>query len=130
VSKLALTDTTIDAIMKMSEGNPGAVSVTTQMIHHTEQIDPDNLFGGLGNILRLDDMGIYGSHIWILFKDICGESIYNLTLLLRANQLGYVSESSIKEKIDSARESFTVDEWNDWKEHVCGRLPKFAKGEL
>jgi len=55
---------------KMSEGNPGAISVLGRLM-----IVPT----GLMSILDLDDMNIRGSQIWVAYKDYCGEDIDILT---------------------------------------------------
>ena len=93
--KLELTDTGIDVFMKMSEGNPGALTVLMQVLDKTPEIDPDNILGGLGVILSFDTMGLRGSRIWMLYKDVCGESMQELQLLMRAHQLGVISTDDI-----------------------------------
>lgn len=64
-AKIDLTDTMQDLIIKMSEGNPGAVSVLVEMAK-AKGVDV------LWLILGLDDMNIRGSQIWVGFKDRCG----------------------------------------------------------
>jgi len=41
---------------------------------HCESIDPDSNFGGLGPLLLLDTLSIYGPRIWQLYKDVCARS--------------------------------------------------------
>lgn len=65
---LKLEDTFEQFMMKMSEGNPGALTVLMQIVEK----DP-NL--GLLQILNLDDMNVRGTQIWIGYKDHCGENI-------------------------------------------------------
>ena len=55
-----------DAIIAMSEGNPGALSVCMQFIDRE---------AGLLDLLRLDTERVYGPSLWIAYKDICGEDI-------------------------------------------------------
>lgn len=92
---LQLEDTGLDVFMKMSEGNPGAMTVLMQIFEKTQEIDPENTLGGLGVILCLDTMGLRGSRIWMLYKDVCGESMLELQILMRANQLGVISTDNI-----------------------------------
>lgn len=54
-------------IMEMSEGNPGAVSVLTQILTNHPM--------GFASILSLDDMNIRGSQIWVGYKDHCKENL-------------------------------------------------------
>ena len=61
----------IDSITAMSAGNPGAISVMCMLVKRDEI--------GFGDILHLDDMEIYGSDIWICFKDICKQDINELS---------------------------------------------------
>ena len=94
-AKIQLTDNMNDVFFKMSQGNPGALTVLVQLLEQTPIIDPDALLKGLGSILALDTLGIRGSEIWILYKDVCGESIIEVLLLLRAHQLGIISSTEI-----------------------------------
>ena len=60
-----------DVIVRMSEGNPGAITVMTEIIG----ADPLN---GFFKILDLDDMNMRGEQIWVAFKDHCGSDIQKL----------------------------------------------------
>lgn len=86
-NRVGLQDSIVDAIVKMSEGNPGAVRVLAEL---TKMED------GLGFIhyLKMDDYGIYGSRIWMCYKDLCGEDMDKLYGLLRNNKL----QDAIKDK--------------------------------
>lgn len=88
MSKIKLDDTMLSVFSKMSEGNPGAMSVLANLVKYGRYIDP--YAESFMYILMLDERGIYGSRIWILYKDICGESIVRLMFLIRACQLGIV----------------------------------------
>lgn len=63
-----LSDSTQSVIVKMSEGNPGALTVLVDML---KTQDPTALM----NILSLDDMNIRGSQIWVGYKDHCGSDM-------------------------------------------------------
>lgn len=56
------------SIVALAEGNPGAVHVMCQMM----RVCP--IRGQIG-LCRLDDMKMYGSKIWVGFKDVCKEDI-------------------------------------------------------
>lgn len=49
---------TMEAVLALCEGNPGAVSVVAQMLRDDGKIDPDAATGGLGALLMLDSYGI------------------------------------------------------------------------
>jgi hypothetical protein len=92
--RIKLTDSTMDVLMKMAEGNPGALTTCLQLIQ-SDRIDPDAFMGGLGKILDLDRMGIYGTDIYVLWSDICDCNTAKLITVLRAAQLGVVSDKTI-----------------------------------
>lgn len=99
-SRITPQDDGITIIHKISEGNPGAVTVLMLLFKHNERIDPQSWMGPLGTILDLDTHGIYGSNIWILFKDICKQDIVMFVALFRAVQLGIISSTVVKDVID------------------------------
>lgn len=65
--KIGLNDTWEEILKKMSQGNPGALSVMMRFLKE----DP----AGLMVILHLDDMGMRGPAIWVGYKDHCGEDL-------------------------------------------------------
>lgn len=98
--RIELTDSLLDVMLKMSEGNPGAASVCAQLMKETPQIDPDNIMGGMGVILSLDDMGVRGPKIWMLYKDVCKENLTYLNAVMRGRQLGHLSSEKIQHAIE------------------------------
>lgn len=70
MSKIEFADTTQSAIVKMAEGNPGALTAMVGLLQLDKEAAPD---GGIVAILHLDDEGIYESRIWMGFKDYCGQ---------------------------------------------------------
>ncbi len=95
-NRIKLEDTFMDVMTKMSLGNPGAVFVMAQMLRYGRFIDPTP--EPVLTIMHLDGMGIYGSQIWVLYKNICGESLVNLLALLRYRQLGFISNERLFDK--------------------------------
>jgi hypothetical protein len=89
----------MNIVMKMTDGNPGAVTVITQLI--VDKNDPDDWPSGFGKLLSLDTHGIYGSNIWVLFKNVCNQNILNVVTVLRAVQLGLYSERDLWNCIDN-----------------------------
>lgn len=96
-----LSMSTMDVLVAMADGNPGAFNVMMLLIEKTKGIDPDSALGGLGNILSLDTHGIYGPRIWMLFKDVCKQNLSHMIGLLRAVQLGHLSENRLSHAIDN-----------------------------
>lgn len=121
--RVTLEDTMVDVLHKISEGNPGAITVCMQVLEKGEAIDPDNLMGGLGVLLSFDTQAIYGSRIWMLYKDVCGEHIGNMLGVLRAVQLGFLPGAVLDSMIDGDHSGEETVE--DLVAQVQERLPKF-----
>ncbi len=96
--RLKLNDSTMDIVIKMAEGNPGAMNVIIELLKpKTIDIDPDNIMGGVGSILLMDTFGIYGTDIYILHNDICDRNIVKTIAVLRATQLGMFDMKILKD---------------------------------
>ena len=125
MTKLQLQDTMVDVVSKMSEGNFGAIRVCTELMEADARIDPDAMLAGIGPLLGLDTLGIYGSRIWMLYKDVCGEDITNTLAVLRAHQLG---------QLDTTTLMYAIDNYGDGIDCVAvltgvqERLPRFGAG--
>lgn len=91
---------TIDVITAMAEGNPGALRVLVEVIKATPEVDPDSALGWLGPLCTMDNLDCYGSKVWLLYKDICGQDVRHMIAVLRASQLGFVSRDAIKAAMD------------------------------
>jgi hypothetical protein len=124
--RIGMDDTVMDIIVKMSGGNPGAMTVLVRMYKEGGMVDPDDFMGGLGSILGLDTADIYEDRIWMLYKDVCGENLVTMLGLLRAVQLGYLSESKLINAIDGIA-PLTIQESMDVITKVRERLPNFGR---
>lgn len=116
-------DTISSAILKLSDGNPGAIHVCTLCIDHGDIIDPHTVLGGLGNLLSLDTHNIYGPDIWMLYKDVCGEDIVKTIACLRACQLRQITISTLKYAIANHGDGINC---NQVLLDVQERIPTFA----
>ncbi len=99
--RVGLTDSVMDMMLKLSDGNPGAVRVLMEMMEQSEAIDPDSIMQGPLSVLSLDTHSIYGERIWMFYKDVCGESILNLLGVMRAVQLGISTDAAMDHAIDN-----------------------------
>lgn len=122
MTKLVAKDTMMDVMMKMSEGNPGGLKVCMDILEKGEIIDPEVTLGGLGLILMLDSYEIYGSEIWMLYKDVCDESIGRTIAVIRACQLGFINTQDLHYAIHNRGKGIDVDEC---VANVAGRLSAF-----
>ena len=123
-SVITLEDTMMDMVKKMSEGNPGAVSVVCQIIKTGGLIDPDDAFGGLGTILHMDTWGIRGPKIWMLYKDVCGQDLVKTIGMTRAVQLGFLPGEILEKAINDRGRGVDVDEC---LKKVMEQLPRFGQ---
>jgi hypothetical protein len=60
------------------------------------RIDPDAGHGqSFFILLNFDSIGLYGPNVWVLYKNLCEERLDKTIAVLRACQLGYVSDAQI-----------------------------------
>lgn len=123
-TRIGLGDGGVDVAIKLSEGNAGAVTVIAMLFKENAKIDPQSALGLYSSVLHLDNLGIYGSKIWMLYKDVCGQDLRKMIALLRANQLGFVSNIEIKTAIESYGQGINL---NDLVSKVEGALNEFQK---
>jgi hypothetical protein len=121
--RIDLNDSAMSAAIKLAEGNPGAITAIVKMMEEAPAIDPDSAWGSFGPLIALDSAGIYGSHIWMLWKDVCGQSAVNAETLFRASQLGIISQSSVRDAASEGRHSF---DFPALLAKVREELPNFA----
>jgi hypothetical protein len=124
MERINLYDTELDIIDKLAEGNPGAMKVLLLTFKSAETIDPDNIMGQYGPALLLDSYSIYGSDIWVLYKDVCNEDLVLFIGLLRATQLGLVSRFQF---IFALEDQLPIDHPEQLLESVRKVLPDFGK---
>lgn len=123
MTRIDLNDTMQSVVIKMAEGNPGALRVCMDLLAKGEQIDPDDWAGGFGNLLSLDTLAVYGSRIWMLFKDVCDLDLIKTIAMLRAWQLGFTTRESLNYAIDNRGAGLDVD---TLLAQVKERLPNFG----
>jgi hypothetical protein len=71
-----------ERVIRMSKGNPGALRV---------MMDLAGMGSSFDYLAALDEMSIYGSDIWLCYKDVCGQSIFHL--------MDEIRNRTIKEKL-------------------------------
>lgn len=118
--------TTMDVLVTMADGNPGAITVMCLLLEKSAKIDPDSMFGGLGKVLNLDTYGIYGPRIWQFYKDVCHQNLSRMIGLMRAVQLGHLSEAKLTHAIEHHGHGLEIDEL---LAKVKADLPAFVLSE-
>ncbi len=103
---------TLDVIMALGEGNVGAIRALTEIIGIGAKVDKDSILGASGALFGLDTLDIYGSRIWLLYKDVCGQRADKVIGMLRAVQLGIMREIDLVALVDGKRDNVAnvVDE--------------------
>jgi hypothetical protein len=112
------------AIIKLADGNPGAITVMMHMLRISESVDPDAAIGAIAPIFSLDSLGIYGSRIWMLYKDFCQENTVVTLAVLRAAQLGILPLNKLNHAIDNYGDGVDLSLIAG---KVKERLPNFGK---
>lgn len=127
MSKLTLNMSIAKLLAEMSEGNPGALTALVELIDDNET-DTDNFMKEVGSVLMLDELGIYGTAIYVLYNDICERDIVKVQAITRACQLGLISSNRVKDAC--SRQDYSGKEIINPKEvynAVCDMLPNFDK---
>lgn len=129
MSRIELTDTVTDMMVKMSDGNPGAITAMMMMLQEAEAIDPQAILGGVGAVMQLDTYEIYGSDIYVLYNDKCGRDLRRMIMLMRATQLGKFPHSRLKEMAADQmyKVNLSEEEWKELDDYVCDTLEDFAR---
>jgi hypothetical protein len=121
--RIKLSDTGMSALMKIAEGNPGAVRACIEMMQRSPEIDPDSALGSIAPLLSLDTHSIYGSRIWMLYQDACRGNVVHVLVLLRSVQLGITPERTLNAAIDNRGDGLDMDAI---LADVRERLPRFG----
>ena len=113
----------MDVMIELAQGNPGAISVLSQVVERSNHVDPDNKLGFYMTMFMLDDLGINGSSLWMLYKDVCGGTLEKFLACIRAFQLGIIQRDSLKDAICNP----SLLDTNDIFAKVQDQLPSFAR---
>ena len=124
--RIQLKMSVMDIVKVMSEGNPGALRVVMELLTDGGKIDTQDVFEGFGSVMGLDNLDLYGPKIWMLYKDVCGENLSLMIVVLRAVQLGHISDADVKHAVDNYGEGLDLPEI---KKYVLERLDGFQYKE-
>jgi len=129
MSRITLDDNVMSMIVKMSDGNPGALTAMIEIINKHASIDPQAIMGGIGAIMILDTWEIYGTDIYILFNDKCDRDARKMLMLMRATQLGNFSHVKLQQMASDQMRKINLsdEEWKEQDDYVCSALEDFAR---
>lgn len=88
MSRLKMTDSTMDIVIKMSDGNPGAMSTVMELL---QEVNKD--IRNIGVILFLDSpLELYGSQLYQLWNDCCGRDIQKVIKIVNLCAKGEITK--------------------------------------
>jgi len=122
--------TPMDVIKVMSDGNPGSLTALMHLLDNGATIDPDGFMGGLGAIMSLDTLEIYGHEIYMLWDYVCNRDTGKMIAIIRAWQFGQLAgctPEGIKHAIENNGEGLDLD---DVVKAVEAELPNFHADAL
>lgn len=115
-NRIQPTDTAMDALLKVCEGNPGAITVCLHYVRISNSIFAVQTF---------DSLGIYGSRIWMLYKDVCKEDFAALSAVMMAicDSPSWITLEQLHHAIDNYGEGIDLDA-------ICERADKDSTAHL
>jgi hypothetical protein len=117
-----------DVALALFEGNPGVLKMIADLMEVNPICDPDDFAGIFGLFFFLDSHGFYGYKIWILRKDVCGNSLLNVLTLLRCCQMGIIGYDTASEEVLRVEQGQrTILNFKDLLQRLQTRLPAFGK---
>lgn len=96
-NRIMSDDTRRDALSKLVENNPGAMMAVMGLMQHAEARGLNPMLP----LLQLDSAGVYGSSIWMLHKDVCGQVSSKVANVLGAWQRGDISSQALHHAIQN-----------------------------
>jgi hypothetical protein len=131
-TRIQLTDNTLGAVVKLADGNPGAITALFEIMKAAPIVDPQSVMRELGVLLSFDTHGIYGASIYILWNDVCKRDARSVLVLLRSVQLGIIPESELKSAAEDEFRSpkISAERMAEIDAKVCEQLEEFQRPSL
>lgn len=100
VTRITGKESMQEMILNMSENNIGCLTFLCQLLKEAKY---GGALGGLGHLLTLDSIGLYGSQAYMLWNDCCDRDIEKVELVLRNCQMGKLSDNEILSNVSQGR---------------------------
>ena len=97
-TRIKVEDTKIDALTKMTEGNPGAMIALASLMKHPELVKPADPFT---EMLGLDSLHLYGSKLYDFLTYCCENSIKNFRLVSLNHSYGNIDRKTIHTLVEN-----------------------------
>jgi len=85
MARITILDDAKSALVKICEGNPGAINACCCMIKEGAVVYP--YVDGWEYIILLDTLEIYGSDIYVLWSDICQRDTQKMIAALKVAKI-------------------------------------------
>lgn len=95
MSKIKINDSVQDIVLKMSEGNPGALTTCFEII----KAKNNDIVQSIPIFLTLDNMKLYGSHLYMLWNDCCNRDIKEVLNVVEGFLKNKITKQDIEERI-------------------------------
>lgn len=128
--RIELHDSWVDIIEKLGEGHPGASKVLCLLLRDRDLFQIGSPLGILQTFMALDSAGIFGEDIWILYKDICSESLDTFIAVLRATDFYFVTPEFLRAAVqwaDHRVDLINVIDLEEAIKELKDRLPDFGR---
>lgn len=110
--KLTPKDTLEDCVVKLTDGNPGAMEALLRYINQYP-VRFHNIL--MLTMHYLDSLEIYGSDIYVLWNDKCKRDNHKFFLLLRSATLNYFPRERIKTLSKDHAYKINIPEEDFWE---------------
>lgn len=120
---------TLNIIVSMCDGNPGAMSALMELMKPSiKDIDPTTNDVTWHYVLLLDLYEIYGTDIYVLYNDICQREVPKMIAVLKATELDLLDKETLRDACSrqdrSGREMISVE---DLYHKIQEEYPAFNK---
>lgn len=80
MGRVTMFDDLTSAVIKLCNGNPGAIDACCHLIKYGARVYPYT--DGCEYVMVLDSIGIYGTDIYVFYSDICQRNLANMIAML------------------------------------------------
>jgi hypothetical protein len=81
----------MDLMVNMSEGNPGSLMFCMELFKMGSR--------GVVALINLDDVGLYGEKLYMLWNDCCGRDASKVVRVVEARNFGKLSDQDIRDHV-------------------------------
>lgn len=94
MGRISLADTAQDIIIKLSDGNPGALTTLMELTKSYK-----NSFDAFPDYLAIDTMELYSSQLYMLWNDCCDRNIEKVKQIIKLYREGKITSKDIHERV-------------------------------